>query len=112
MQNFIFANFLIFAIITIAMLVVDDLLLKHQYKNHKDDWIASGRPRGFIFSPEDSSLLTYWSQSFQPLEKRFYWIRDDVEARALYKFLLILKRLLIWYSILFVPLVFVALIIN
>ena len=112
MLYFIFINFLIFILVTIAMLILDDLLLRYQYKNYKDNWIADGRPRGFIFSPDDSSLVAYWKQSFQHLEKRLLWANNDVKTKTLYKLMLILKRVLVCYSILFVPVVFVVLIIN
>lgn len=101
-----------FAMITFAMLILDDLLLKCQYKNYRENWIANGRPRGFIFAPDDSSLLNYWKQSFRSFEKKYRWAKNHAETKALYKILLLLKRVLLIYAILFVPLVFIALLIS
>ena len=99
-------------LVAIAMLILDDLLLKYQYENDRESWVANGRPRGFTFAPDDSSLLEYWKQSFQPFEKKYTWAKNHAETKTLYKVLLFLKRVLLFYAILFLPMVFIVLLIS
>ena len=64
-----------------------DRLIRHQYHTHRDTWERDGRPRGYLFSPPEttwfhSGLATgrcsggwlFWTPS---------WIRSDSVARAL-----------------------------
>src|SRR5690606_68969 len=100
---YILTIFIVYFFITIVALLVHDVLLKRQYEHHRDTWIKSGCPRGFLFSPRNSSYAAYARQTFKNFESRFLWVHQDEEAIKIFKILMILKKIIILFSILIVP---------
>ncbi len=103
---------IVYLIIILLSLTVYDSLLKQQYNFHKEEWIKSGRPRGFLFCPDNSSTSGYYKGAFSNWDQKFSWVENDNRAKFLHGVLLKLKWLVIVFSIAFVPIVFVSLLIS
>ena len=104
---YVFLAFIIFVALSAAIFVVDDMLLKQQYKYHRERWIADGRPRGLVFSPPRGSYSASRRLAFRSRDAKFSWVHGDARAERLYKILRKIETIFIVYFVCFVPLVLI-----
>jgi GH35 family endo-1,4-beta-xylanase len=93
-----------------------DRLVKIEYKNHKEEWIRDGKPRGFYWRPPElawfaiSSSLAMHNLTLKWLFKTPQWTANDLEAKECLRKLR--QYVFLFYGGLIVWLFIVILIVN
>jgi hypothetical protein len=91
--------------VAIALIILSDKLLKIQHQEFKSDWENDGKPRGFFYKPDGSSLTSFWKLSYADVDTQYRWIKNHSEASKLFSILKPLSKLCFWYCLFIVPLI-------
>lgn len=103
-----FFLFLVFILISFGSTISSNALIKYQYENYQESWESDGSPAGIFYKPEGSSELSASTRAFRLPDNEPEWISGDPLAEKMYIKYQTWGSVLKYYSIVFLPLVFLA----
>ncbi|MDZ4180127.1 MAG: hypothetical protein U1E29_12990, partial [Coriobacteriia bacterium] len=74
------------AVAVVFALASFERLVKRQHEVAHEQWVTDGRPPGFLWAGEESSIFNVWSRERAEIRVLFTtprWIADDPTSRAL-----------------------------
>ncbi|MAF43500.1 MAG: hypothetical protein CMI54_04925 [Parcubacteria group bacterium] len=100
--------FIFWLVLFIASSLAFDRLIQYQNQNYHQSWTLDGKPRGMFYNPENSSYSAMCSLSFKLPNTKPEWVQGDNNAEQLYANYKFLGKIIKWYAIAFLPLVFLS----
>jgi hypothetical protein len=91
----------VFIILLFLSFILFDLLIRLQYKEHRNSWLKGGKTRGIFFFPKENSISGSFRRRRLMSEIIFQtpgWIENDARGKRLlffYRFTVIINTLVL-----------------